>query len=87
MPTPCPPSLRYKCDGCKSYVAADKSTRIEAAPHNLNICLKRFAVSRRGCCGLAGCTPPDVYHLLSHVCAVHPGVFAFSITRPAFQLN
>ncbi|PRW56940.1 meiotic recombination DMC1-like protein [Chlorella sorokiniana] len=39
---------KYKCDGCKSYVAADKSTRIEAAPHNLNICLKRFAPGRYG---------------------------------------
>lgn len=36
-------------------MAADKSTRIEAAPHNLNICLKRFAVRLQGCCsGLPG---------------------------------
>ena len=37
---------RYKCDGCKSYVAADRSTRLEAAPHMLQICLKRFALGR-----------------------------------------
>ncbi|KAL4424898.1 hypothetical protein ABPG77_002121 [Micractinium sp. CCAP 211/92] len=39
---------RYKCDGCKQYVSAEKSTRLEAAPHCLQICLKRFAVGRFG---------------------------------------
>lgn len=28
---------RYKCDGCKEYVSADKSTRLEAAPHCLQV--------------------------------------------------
>jgi ubiquitin carboxyl-terminal hydrolase 36/42 len=39
---------RYKCDGCKAYVAADRCTRLEAAPHMLQICLKRFALGRHG---------------------------------------
>ena len=42
---------RFKCDGCKAYVAADKSTRLEVAPNNLQICLKRFGVSNY-------CSPP-----------------------------
>ena len=52
------PACRYKCGGCKAYVAADKSTRIEAAPHYLNICLKRFQVWLfvcACCCWAGGC--------------------------------
>ena len=39
---------RYMCDGCKAYVAADRCTRLEAAPHMLHICLKRIALGRHG---------------------------------------
>lgn len=45
-PLPC---CRYKCDACSARVAADKYTRIEVAPHYLQVCLKRFAVRRLLC--------------------------------------
>ena len=31
---------------CKAYVPADKSTQFEVGPNVLQICLKRFGVSR-----------------------------------------
>lgn len=49
-----PHPRRYRCDACKALVAADKYTRLEAGPHHLQICLKRFAVrARRGLACLA----------------------------------
>ncbi|GAB4819385.1 hypothetical protein N2152v2_006431 [Parachlorella kessleri] len=39
---------KYRCDRCKAYVPADKSTQFEVGPNVLQICLKRFGIGRFG---------------------------------------